>query len=234
MKLNHPTRAPSISPYLGSSWLAQPKLDGVRLAVVYGPDGRYGLTKGGIETWAPAGLPDMPQGTVVDGELIGDGTWESALAALRTGQGDWVPFDLSSSAPFPDRLRTLIAAGFEPAEAGPVETMWERALYDGLEGIVIRSATGGYHSPAFKVKVPNIVTCRAHRGFLFLLFGDKPKAVAHCTSELTGLVQVECEGATVHGNLRAARVVGPAAPGASFSAEQLRRFRGDRVPEQRG
>jgi hypothetical protein len=217
-----PQRAPSISAFLGPQWLAQEKLDGVRMAVVYGPDGLYGVTKGGITTWAPVGLPDMPEGTVVDGELVGDGTWEGALSALRLGHGDWVPFDLSSSAPFPERLRTLREAGFEPIEAGPVSTTWERAMYDGREGIVIRSVVGGYHSPAFKVKNPRIVTCYAHNGFLFLLFGGKPKAVARSKTGLTGRVRVECEGATSHGNLRAARVLGPAAPGASFGADQLK------------
>lgn len=222
MKLNMPQRAPSISPYLGNQWLAQEKLDGVRLAAVYGPDGLYGVTKSGITTWAPTGLPDMPEGTVVDGELVGDGTWEGALSALRLGHGDWVPFDLSSSSPFPERLRTLREAGFEPIEAGPVSTTWDRAIYDAREGIVVRSVAGGYHSPAFKVKVPKLITCRAHAGFLFLLFADKPKAVARCKTDVTGLVRVECEGVTVHGNLRAARVLGPAAPGADFGADQLK------------
>jgi hypothetical protein len=72
------------------------------------------------------------------------------------------------------------------------------------------------------VKNPRIVTCYAHNGFLFLLFGGKPKAVARSKTGLTGRVRVECEGATSHGNLRAARVLGPAAPGASFGADQLK------------
>lgn len=222
MKLNMPRSAPNISSFLGDDWAAQLKRDGVRLAVVYGPTGRYGLTKGGIQTWAPADLPDMPVGTIVDGELVGDGTWEGAQAALRLGYGAWQSFDLSSPAPFAERLARLHEAGFQPLEAGPVSVMWDRAMYDGMEGVVIRSVAGGYSAPAFKVKAPRAVVCRAHKGFLFFLREGKPSAVARSNTSLTGLVQVECEGITTHGNLRAARVIGPAAPGADWSVDQLR------------
>lgn len=233
VKLNVSTKAASISPYLGSGWLAQSKLDGVRLAVVWAADGPYGLTRGGHRAPAPAGLPDMPVGTLVDGELVGTGTWESALSSLRTGGGSWVPFDLSSDQSFPARLHTLVEAGFDPLPAAPVHLAWERAAADGAEGIVIRSVAGGYSSAAFKVKFPHVYTCLAHKGFLFVVDENRrPKAVARYAGPLTGRVRVECEGITANGNLRAARVIGPAPVAADVGAHQLRRAHGDRVAER--
>lgn len=236
ISLNHPKRADSISPFLGPEWLAQRKLDGVRLAVLWDGAGFAGtaLSKGGIELAPPRGLPPMPPGTVVDGELIGS-TWEDSLASVRRLLNDgevpaslWRPFDLGGpTAPhsLPERLDYLREFGLDPEPAGPVNEVWTEALDKGWEGVVVRRKEAGYLAPAFKVKPERTFNALAHLGFLHVIEGDGyPRAVGRCSAELSGRVRVECEGVTRHGRVRAPRVLGPVPDTATVSAAQLERL----------
>lgn len=239
-RLNHPTTAEDISPFLNDDWIAQRKLDGVRLAVVwdgYGHPG-YSISKGGIKMAPPRGLPEMPPGSVVDGEIVGD-TWEDSLAALRTlldardefGM-QWRPFDLARGEggvpcedDFPIRLMTLRDSGLDPVPSGGVYREWERVLTLGWEGLVVRPRKGGYFSAAFKIKPTREFNAIAHHGYLHLIEPNGfPRAVGRCSDSLTGKVRVVCEGATRHGKVRAPRVTGPVAEGATVSVSQLERL----------
>jgi hypothetical protein len=170
----------------------------------------------------------MPAGTVVDGEIVGS-SWEDALAALAAEEiSQWVAFDLAAY-PEPvggllERLEILREHGLDPVPAGPVLQAWERVLYDGGEGVVIRNATATYGAPAFKIKPERLLNAIAHRGYLMVLDGGKPRTIGRCSSESRGRVVVICEGATVHNKVRAPRIIGPAAPGAFVGVEQLERL----------
>ena len=124
-----------------------------------------------------------------------------------------------------DRLAVLTVRGFEPLEAGPVHVIWERTIFDGGEGFVIKSAEGSYSAPTFKIKPQREFVAIAHRGHLHVLGPDgRPKAVGRCPETARGLVLVACEGATPHGKVRAPRIISPAPAGANASATQLERL----------
>lgn len=239
-RLNHPLTADGISPFLTDDWIAQRKLDGVRLAVVWDAYGHpaHSISKGGVMMAPPRGLPSLPPGSVVDGEIVGE-SWEDSLAALRVlldGKdeflGQWRPFDLAAGpdgTPCEDsflaRLVTLEDYGLNPVPSWSVPRGWEQALVHGWEGVVVRSRRGGYLSPAFKVKPSREFNAIAHRGYLHLLEPSGfPRAVGRCSDSLTGKVRVVCEGATRHGKVRAPRVTGPVTEGATVSVSQLERL----------
>lgn len=240
-RLNHPTAAEGISPFLSDDWIAQRKLDGVRLAVVW--DDAYGhpaysISRGGVMMAPPRGLPSLPPGSVVDGEIVGE-SWEDSLAALRVlldGKdeflGQWRPFDYAAgvgggpcASDFLDRLDDLRSFGLDPVPHWNVHQGWEQALVHGWEGVVVRPRRGGYLSPAFKIKPSREFNAIAHRGYLHLIEPNGfPRAVGRCPDYLTGKVRVVCEGATRHGRARAPRVTGPVAEGATVSVSQLERL----------
>lgn len=239
-RLNHPLTADGISPFLTDDWIAQRKLDGVRLAVVWDAYGHpaHSISKGGVMMAPPRGLPSLPPGSVVDGEIVGE-SWEDSLAALRVlldGKdeflGQWRPFDLAAGPdgapcedPFLTRLVMLEDYGLSPAPSWNVPRGWEQALVHGWEGVVVRPRRGGYLSPAFKIKPSREFNAIAHRGYLHLIEPNGfPRAVGRCSDSLTGKVRVVCEGATRHGKVRAPRVTGPVAEGATVSVSQLERL----------
>lgn len=224
VELPHPVTRVSISDFLNDSWFAQLKYDGVRLAVVYDEDGTHGLTKNGKETFAPAGLPDMPIGTVVDGELLGDDSWESAQAALANQDtaAEWVAFDLlTSDLSFPERYLQLKESGFKTLEVTGVYEAWENAKVENKEGIVVRPRNG---PEIFKIKFRNELDAILHRGKLFVMNGSRPHLIGSMPRQTDGRYRVSCEGRTSRDRVRAPRIVGPALS-QTCSYEQLNRIR---------
>lgn len=222
--LPHPVTRASITDFLNDNWSAQIKYDGVRLAVVYGEDGIYGLTKNGKETFAPSDLPEMPVGTVVDGELLGDNSWQSAQAALsnRDSAAAWVAFDLlNSNLPFPERYLQLKENNFKVLDIAPVYEAWETAKEEGKEGIVVRPRIG---PEIYKIKFRNELDVILHRGKLFVLKGKTPHLVGSMPRQANGKYRVSCEGRTSKDKIRAPRIIGPALS-QTCSFEQLNRIR---------
>jgi hypothetical protein len=226
-RLAHPELVHDVSPYDNEHWLAQIRLDGVRMAVVWGEDGTsypsHAVTKGGRMVLPPDGLPKLDQGTVIDGELVLHDDLKLSLSLLNSGRysrESWRPFDLAcngrwgvSSLDFADRLTLLQDAGLDPLEAGRPGGMWNRAMERGHEGIVVRPTVGGYLDACYKIKPKIIVTCIALKGKLLML-SDDGRAVAVGTAATNvedGLYEVQIEGAYASNRLRAPRIVGPAA-----------------------
>lgn len=203
-----------------SAFTGQVKSDGLRLAIVYGENctPKYGVTKGGHETFAPTGVPDMAPGTVLDGELIGDGTWQGAQSAFSSQDiaAGWVCFDIltdplgvvadKDAADHYARVRFLKQRGFLVPRTGPVEQIWDLVLAEKLEGMVVRARRG---SGIWKMKRAQELDVLVHRGKAFLVDGRLQHLLGSLPKQPDGLVRVACEGKTSNGKLRAMRVIGP-------------------------
>lgn len=221
-ELPYPVSVSSLDPFGDPrEWTGQIKSDGVRLAVVYDEDceASSSLTKGGKQLdWAPSGLPVMAPGTVIDGELVADGTWQGAQAALQLGDAGaaWVAFDIlvDPLGVVPDkdaddhvaRVRFLKERGFEIARTGPVPKVWEMVQGLGAEGVVVRARRG---DKIFKYKTRQELDVLVHRGKAFLTEGKNLHLLGSIPKQPDGMVRVSCEGRADSGKLRAMKVIGP-------------------------
>lgn len=241
--LPHPKTHEQILDFCKPDFVAQLKVDGVRLALVYGEDcvPEFAVTKGGQQVAVPASvhdLPKMPPGSVLDGELVGAGNWSSAQSSLRdlflgrpAGDAAWVCFAyladvLQVTEGFTEGIAWLEERGFPVLRPGPVAEVWEEARRLELEGVVVRVKDADpAESAGWKVKFPQELNVVVHRGKALLLRNTgQPVVVASMPRQADGLYRVSCEGVATTGRLRAARVVGPAL-GQDVSYRQLDRLR---------
>ena len=87
---------------VGDGWIVEEKHNGVRLAVEYTLDGVTGWCRGVFEVALPnhiaEALPDLPVGTVLDGEYIFGEDEHSAMGALARRMvppvGQYAAFDI--------------------------------------------------------------------------------------------------------------------------------------------
>lgn len=234
--LTHPVSSPQIVDFCRPEYLGQVKMDGTRLAVVFGDDCQpeYALTKNEIKVRVPElGLPRMAPGTVIDGELLGTGTWQSAQSALRLaflGESvpcSWAAFDIildplgvTEEPGFIHRVKFLQDRGFPVVPTGEVEDMWSLVTERGAEGVVVRHRYAQPGHPLWKIKAPQVINVIVLRGKGMLIKASGQPAVVCSLAQPDGLYQVACEGVSSTGKLRAARVLGPAM-GENVSYAQL-------------
>lgn len=233
--LSHPVTHGQIVDFCRPEFVGQPKMDGARLAIVFGDDCQpsHALTKNEIEVRAPAlDLPRMAPGTVIDGELLGEGSWQSAQSQMRElflgGRVacSWVAFDIivdplgvTEEPGFEHRVDFLGLRGFPVLPIGPVDEMWERVTEAGGEGLVVRRRDAEPGDEAWKIKAPQQLNVLVMRGKGMVLRGNTPHVVCSLPQP-DGIYRVACEGLASTGKLRAARVIGPAV-GQNVSYEQL-------------
>lgn len=239
IQLPHPKTHETLLDFARPQFLGQVKMDGTRLALVYGEEcePEYGVTKNGMKVPAPIveGLPRMHPGTVVDGELLGQGTWQSAQSELRRAflgervACSWVAFDLlmdplNVAGGFRDRVEYLDERGFPIVPTGGVQEMWDLAIQEKQEGVVVRAVDALPLDPSWKIKrkLELNVVCIEGRGMLIKKTGQ-PHVV--CSLPVgDGMYRVACEGVTSSNKLRAARVIGNPV-GQSVSYDQLLELR---------
>ena len=104
-------------------WVAQQKLDGKRVIAVIDEDGVRALNRNGQDTAAPKelleGVSMLPNGSVVDGEIVGDDYW--LFDVLQVGERD------VSSLAYAER-HALLSDELEPGLSGDVKVL---AVADG-------------------------------------------------------------------------------------------------------
>lgn len=238
--LSHPVTYPEVLDFCRPEFLAQAKVDGTRLALVFGDQCQpeYALTRNELKVRPPAiTLPSMAPGTVIDGELVGTGTWESAQGSLRRaflGESvacSWMAFDIiedplgvTEEPGFEHRVAFLQQRGFPVVPTGEVEEMWQKVTELGLEGVVVRHRLGEPWGPSWKIKGPQQLNLVVMRGKGMVMRNGAPIVVCSLPQP-DGVYRVACEGVTATGKLRAARVIGPAM-GENVSYEQLGALRG--------
>lgn len=238
--LTHPQAHAQILDFCKPGFLGQIKMDGVRLALVFGDDCQpeYALTKAEMMVRAPRlNLPAMAPGTVLDGELLGKGSWQSAQSGLRElflGNRvacSWVAFDIivdplgvTEEPGFVHRVRFLERRGIPVLPTGEVEGMWGKVTEFGGEGVVVRRWDSEPDGPSWKVKTPQQMNVMVMQGKGMVVRRNGQPHVVCSLPQPDGMYRVSCEGRTTSDKLRAARVIGPAL-GTDISFDQLLRIR---------
>jgi hypothetical protein len=212
LKLLHPLIKYEISDFLKGGFVAQRKFDGVRLALCNIPPEEYGLTKGGIRTFAPSVVNKFPPGMIVDGELLGKKmTWESAQSALtsKDESANWIAFDRLDDkiGTVIDRVKALDDLGIPVAQCyTDIPYAWELAKKYNWEGIVIRTMDG---LTAWKIKFKQQLDVLVHRKKIFVFDDTKTPILLGSLDVSDGRYRIQHEGITRSGKLRAPFKVGP-------------------------
>lgn len=103
---------------IDDDWLAQQKLDGKRVLAMIEADGVVALNRNGQETTADASLLDgvsmLANGTVVDGEIVGDTYW--LFDVLKAGARDVTSLSYA-------KRHALLSEELEPGLSGNVRVL---------------------------------------------------------------------------------------------------------------
>jgi hypothetical protein len=236
--LNAPQRTSSVENFYGRDWVAQVKLDGIRLAILFGRDGRpntaYTMGKAGKQHRLDVRgleLPELPPMTVLDGELACSSLQAAQKALVAADLSGWVPFDICldpagiATGGIAERVAALGSRGFSPLVVGSVRSTWAKAQRAGAEGVIIRRRGGLYGATCFKYKPPRTVNVISHKGSLFVLRDGRPICVGSTDRRDVMLkIVVAVEGVTERGRLRAQHFGTLAPADADVSATQIERW----------
>ena len=145
------------------NWYVEEKYNGVRLGVEYTPEGVVGWCRGFFEVQLPnhivAALPDLPVGTVLDGEYVYGEDEHSAMGALARRRvppvGQFAAFDIVAPCAWGLRLSSrkrelskavyafstqaaVFCVEWHEAVPGLAEEVLADVLDNGGEGIVMK------------------------------------------------------------------------------------------------
>jgi bifunctional non-homologous end joining protein LigD len=132
---------------IDDDWIAQQKLDGKRVIAMVESDGVIALNRNGQETTADASLMDgvsmLENGTVVDGEIVGDTYW--LFDVLKAGARDVTSLSYA-------KRHALLSEELEPGLSGNVRVLPVVAGAKNKRDLIARMTAQNAEGVVFKDK----------------------------------------------------------------------------------